>query len=341
MGLADALVPGRGGDDGLLGDDIRRADTSGTLPTRPDRLESARRDLNCAVASGSIERIATLPRGDPAADGPRSGRAGCATWWAPTRAGRRWIPSPPAWPTPNPPSRPRSFELRQLVRWVRGGGDPARALAARDRLARGFEAGRGRLDGRFTRFDGYVGPGRVSAFDRGTPVSATRFETYAKCPRRYLFDRVLRVSERIRPRSSGASSPSPAAPSSTPSSRHTSPNACTGHRVHSSGSSPSPTGNSTRPRPVVSSASPSSGAWTALPSSATCGASTPRKGPSIPSPPSSHSVAGATRCPRRHRRPRRRPIGGVPGLHRQGGPDLVRAPDGVDYKTGRQGRLSD
>ena len=30
-------------------------------------------------------------------------------------------------------------------------------------------------------------------------MSATRFETYAKCPRRYLFDRVLRVSERVRP----------------------------------------------------------------------------------------------------------------------------------------------
>ncbi len=52
---------------------------------------------------------------------------------------------------------------------------------------------------RFTRFDGYVGPGRVSAFDPGTPVSATRFETYAKCPRRYLFERVLRVSGRVRP----------------------------------------------------------------------------------------------------------------------------------------------
>jgi RecB family exonuclease len=44
-----------------------------------------------------------------------------------------------------------------------------------------------------------VGKGKVSAFDLASPVSATRFETYAKCPRRYLFDRVLRVSERVRP----------------------------------------------------------------------------------------------------------------------------------------------
>ena len=94
----------------------------------------------------------------------------------------------------------REFELRQLDRWVRGGGDPAGAPAAGDeRLARGFEATRRRLEPGFTRFDGYVGRGQVSAFDPGTPVSATRFETYAKCPRRYLFDRVLRVSERVRP----------------------------------------------------------------------------------------------------------------------------------------------
>ena len=28
-------------------------------------------------------------------------------------------------------------------------------------------------------------------------MSATRFETYAKCPRRYLFERVLRVSSAL------------------------------------------------------------------------------------------------------------------------------------------------
>src|SRR6202044_1169133 len=66
-------------------------------------------------------------------------------------------------------------------------------------LARGFEATRRRLEPGFTRFDGHVGRGRVSAYDPGTPVSATRLEAYAKCPRRFLFERVLRVSERARP----------------------------------------------------------------------------------------------------------------------------------------------
>ena len=94
----------------------------------------------------------------------------------------------------------QELELRELSRWAGAGGDPEGApLTFHDRLVRGFEATRGRADTRFTRFDGFVGARRVSAFDPATPVSATRFETYAKCPRRYLFDRVLRVSERVRP----------------------------------------------------------------------------------------------------------------------------------------------
>ncbi len=81
-----------------------------------------------------------------------------------------------------------------------GGGRPDRApVAGHERLARGFEALRRRTEPGYSRFEGFVGPGRVSAFDPATPVSATRFEAYAKCPRRYLFDRVLRVSARVRP----------------------------------------------------------------------------------------------------------------------------------------------
>src|SRR6202021_2938821 len=41
--------------------------------------------------------------------------------------------------------------------------------------------------------------GRRAALAAGPPVSPAPLETYAKCPRRYLFDRVLRVSERVRP----------------------------------------------------------------------------------------------------------------------------------------------
>jgi RecB family exonuclease len=51
----------------------------------------------------------------------------------------------------------------------------------------------------FTRFDGNVGVGLVSPFTAEAPMSATRLEVYAKCPRRFLYDRVLQVSRRTLP----------------------------------------------------------------------------------------------------------------------------------------------
>jgi ATP-dependent helicase/nuclease subunit B len=199
-GLADTLVPGPGDDDGLLGDDIRRMDTSGSLPTRLDRRTLAHDDLRDAVASGSDLRTALFPRGDP-----RTGRPLVPSRWIGdlVDVDTRWgsVDSFAAGLAEAEPAvSAREFALRQLDGWTREGGDPTGGAAATDdRLRRGFEAVAGRTRARFTRFDGYVGPGRLTAFDPGTPVSATRFETYAKCPRRYLFDRVLRVSPRVRP----------------------------------------------------------------------------------------------------------------------------------------------
>ena len=199
-GLADALVTADESGAGLLGDAVSALDPSGTLLTSADRQKAVRHELCCALAAGTGERTGTRPRGDP-----RRGRALVPWRWLPdlidadTR--RREVSSFAAGlAEARPVISAREFELRQLDRWVRGGGDPATAPAARDgRLARGFEATRRRLEPGFTRFDGYVGRGQVSAYDPGTPVSATRFEAYAKCPRRFLFDRVLRVSERVRP----------------------------------------------------------------------------------------------------------------------------------------------
>jgi RecB family exonuclease len=199
-GLADALVPGSGGGDGLLGDEVRQLDRSGALATRATRRRELRADLTHSVASGSGRRTGTLPQGDP-----RSGRAHIPSRWlgALSGPGTHWhaVDSFAAGlAAAEPAATAREFELREMYRWLRRGGDPARSPAAADpRLVRGFQAARGRADTSFTRFDGYVGAGLVSPFDPGTPVSATRFETYAKCPRRYLLERVLRVSPRVRP----------------------------------------------------------------------------------------------------------------------------------------------
>jgi len=102
---------------------------------------------------------------------------------------------------PGPALSGSDLELRALERWVSCGGDPASSPVARadQRLAAGLDAVSGRGGYDFTRFDGSVGTGTVSPFDPDTSVSATRFETYARCPRRYLFERALRVSKRVLP----------------------------------------------------------------------------------------------------------------------------------------------
>jgi RecB family exonuclease len=177
-GLADALVSGPAGDNDTV----------------------LRDDLCQALASGSDHRTGSLPRADP-----RTGRAHVPWRWmrdlvGPDTPWRHVDASAAGLAAGQPATTVREYELRQLERWVRAGGDPALSPVAADpRLARGFEAARARADTRFTRFDGYVGPGLVSCFDAQEPVSATRLETYATCPRRYLFDRVLRVSPRVLP----------------------------------------------------------------------------------------------------------------------------------------------
>ncbi len=199
-GLADALVPGPGSVDPLLGEDVRLSDTSGTLRTRATRHEELRDDLAHAVRAGS-HRVATLPNCDP-----RTGRSHFPSRWLRDLApsGTPWRPvdsfaagiagTGPALSGPE-------LELRTLERWVSCGGKAARSPVAQvnSRLAAGYETITSRAGSEFTRFDGSVGAGIVSPFDPDTPVSATRFETYAHCPRRYLLERALRVSRRVLP----------------------------------------------------------------------------------------------------------------------------------------------
>jgi RecB family exonuclease len=91
--------------------------------------------------------------------------------------------------------------MRTLDAWADAGLDPATSAPARLelRLRTGMVAARARLGERFTRFDGLVGAGRVSPFDPAHPVSATRLEVYAECPRKFLFERVLGIERRTLP----------------------------------------------------------------------------------------------------------------------------------------------
>jgi RecB family exonuclease len=201
VGLADAVVPGAVGDDALLPEDIRRLDMSGGLRTRAARLRELHDDVGAAIGAGATRRVATYPRVDP-----RTGRA---------QVPSRFLASLTAIGTRNrsvqsfaagisaadPALSVRELELHDMARWSADGHDPTLspvALSSR-RLQIGITAARDRTGNMFTRFDGSVGVGVVSPFLADTPMSATRLEAYAKCPRRFLYERVLGVSRRTLP----------------------------------------------------------------------------------------------------------------------------------------------
>jgi RecB family exonuclease len=201
LGLADAVVPGGIGDDALLPERVRRLDISGGLRTRAARIEELHGDVVAAIGAGAARRVATYPRVDP-----RTGRAQVMSrWLAPgTDVATRWrsVDSfASAVASARPPLSVRELELHDTARWVEDGHDPARSPLARQahRLRTGIGASQDRMGAHFTRFDGNVGVGLVSPFVVEAPMSATRLEVYAKCPRRFLYDRVLGVSRRSLP----------------------------------------------------------------------------------------------------------------------------------------------
>ncbi|HUO48227.1 MAG TPA: PD-(D/E)XK nuclease family protein, partial [Acidimicrobiales bacterium] len=200
VGLADALVPGLPVDDALLPDEVCAEDGSGALRTRAARRAELHDALSAALATGSARRVALWPRTDP-----RTGRAQAPSRWLAGFAdggSRRTVTSFAATvASQQPATSVTDLALRTLARAAVAGTDPVDSpvVGGEARLAVGLEAVRSRAGSPFTRFDGAVGEGLVTPFDAAAPVSATRFETYAACPRRYLLGRVLEVERRTRP----------------------------------------------------------------------------------------------------------------------------------------------
>jgi ATP-dependent helicase/nuclease subunit B len=200
VGLADSLVPGRGTDDALLPDELRAMDASGALPVRARRHERARLDVEAALAAGTERRVVLSPAVDP-------------------RTGREQVPSRflAALARSAPVQRIESFAgslsdagpalsageltLRTLGAWVSSGASVTASppVLFDGALRTGIEAVRARAGRSFTRFDGLTGLGMVTPFDPANPVSATRLETYAECPRKFLFERVLGIHDRVLP----------------------------------------------------------------------------------------------------------------------------------------------
>lgn len=201
VGLADALVPGRAVEDALLSEDLRSLDDSGTLPTRLARQERLERCVGVALATGTDRRVVLHPGADP-----RTGRAHVpsrllAALVTPSVAARR-VESLTASLSGEGPALSRTERvLRELRAWEAAGlaVDHSPPVLLDERLARGLETVAARGGPAFSRFDGWVGAGRVTPFDPARPLSATRLETYAECPRKFLFERVLGIRARVLP----------------------------------------------------------------------------------------------------------------------------------------------
>jgi ATP-dependent helicase/nuclease subunit B len=201
VGLADALVPGHGGEDAVLSDELRALDSSGALPTRAQRQDDLLEDVRFALSSGSVRRVVSHPLTDP-----RTGRLQVPTRYMDQLVGaavpvQRVDSLAASLRAPGPPMSAGDLTLRSMSSWSGRGLDMlvSPPVLLDDRLRTGIGALRGRASDLFTRFDGWVGTGRVTPYDPDNPVSATRLETYAECPRRFLFERVLNVHERTLP----------------------------------------------------------------------------------------------------------------------------------------------
>lgn len=200
-GLADAVVPGGAPEDPLLPDELLRRVGLAALGGREHRIMQLESDLDAALRSASAGAVATFPRVDP-----RTGRAQFECRWLSERSDsntrRNTEPSFAVTLLSHGPATSASdLGLRDLASSSAAGDDPlgSPVVTSDARLTRGFELCMSRSDASFSRFDGYVGEGLVSVFDPLRPVSATRLETYANCPRKFLLARELGVERRKRP----------------------------------------------------------------------------------------------------------------------------------------------
>ncbi|HVX20393.1 MAG TPA: PD-(D/E)XK nuclease family protein [Acidimicrobiales bacterium] len=222
VGMADGAFPERSADDVLVPD--RERESSGAdVPRRTAAAAEGRRDYLAALASARTT-VLSFAAGDQ-----RQGRAlrPCRllldTLGAVAGADRRLYAGDLAALAPGPgyeavpsyaaavagrpgsaePASPADWDLQQLVRTVQAGRRVDRHFLSRTDpvLAAGLELRRERRRPVFTRFDGRLDGATVSspADPSAAAASATGLESFATCPRRYLFGTVLGITVRDRP----------------------------------------------------------------------------------------------------------------------------------------------
>lgn len=220
VGLAEGICPRPIREDTLL-PDSERAHTNGGLATRTDRNREERQRYLNAVASGSAAASLVFPKGDH-----RSGRERTVSrWWveavrdqtgdesinsqtwqqgerfADARGGSFQEALTAAVETGNAISA-ADLQLHLVhAAQLQGidplaGGSPIQLAPA---LARGLDQTGNRLSG-FNRFTGNLSKSELpSVVGNEKPISSSRLESWAKCPRRYFFEQLLGLGEIDKP----------------------------------------------------------------------------------------------------------------------------------------------
>jgi hypothetical protein len=206
VGMAEGSFPTTLGEDSLLPDEERQA-TGGELARRGDHVDRLHHQFLATMSAAGAQTLC-VPKGDL-----RRSRERVPSRWAldvaSSLAGERWwsadlLGSSVEWVTHVAsfdaglrraalPATAQEHRLRRLL-----AEDPARRnlRATAAVVDATLAAGVGALDSRqgptLTRFDGNLdGLAIASPIDHG--ASATRLETWARCPHRYLMDHILRV----------------------------------------------------------------------------------------------------------------------------------------------------
>ena len=223
VGMADGAFPAVRGDD-VLAPDRERERAGPEVPRRGSDAAESRRDYLAALASAG-ERMLSYARYDQrhgrelrparalleslealAGDGRRRSARELRDAPPLSLGGRFQFVASSADAVGDAPggAEPVSAEdwrLRSLAGWVAGGGRISdHFLGREDRALDGaLTVRRSRRSARFTRFDGLVEHLDIPSPATGVVQSATGLESAARCPRRYLFSHLLKVTTREAP----------------------------------------------------------------------------------------------------------------------------------------------
>jgi RecB family exonuclease len=195
VGLAEGSCPSRRSEDALI-PDAERSAAGGAVPLRGARIDDELADFRSALAASRRLRVLTWPRTDP-----RRRRERLPSRWLPAGVAEERVESFQHGLRGAEPASLPDYDLRSLLEWADAGGAAIDSPLAAELpgFGAGIAAAHFRAGSSFTRFSGAVGAGRIDPVDPDAPLSPTSLETYAECPARYFFSKVLHLGPPERP----------------------------------------------------------------------------------------------------------------------------------------------